>query len=1133
MTEQNKNDTCAAENLRLTTQDFLAGLPKLMDAVNVGLWDWHPKTGTFSFTPQCEIISGYAPGELPRTFQVRGTITHPEDRPAVAALLDDLLSTRRERYEHEYRLFRKDGGIMWVQEKAAVIERAEDGTPVRVFGMLHDVTHIKQSEKRMEQEYRHREYIAHLAGLGGWEWDILRDHLTFNDDYRVLLGLSPEEMNGPLMGLEKIVHPDDLAELADGLNRYMERNEGVLTMALRCLNSRGEYIWLYNMASIVERDEKGHPVRMRGGVLNIDARMQAEQQLKQALKEIETRNEELRGDIAETSLELERSRQMTSAMFESNPYINLLFDDHYCIVDCNPAAVEYFRFDSKEALLEGFTPFIEESIPPTQPTGAPSIPLHERFLTVMKTGYIEFETELVIHGQFAPFRVVMKKIRNEDTFAIIAYMVDLRQLKEAKNELLRQERFLSAVNEVATLLLELDQADFTDILHRSLRTLGGSVAADRVSIWKRNDDEGGCTCTRIGGWRATEAELRDETHVSLDCLPYFPDWHLRDGKKSAVVIRAEELGSDAVARLNLRETSALLLIPVHIQGRFWGITAFSHQSGDFSLGPAEESILRSGGMLIASAIIRNEINEAMVEAKNAALESTRAKSEFLSRMSHEIRTPMNAIIGMNTLARKSNDLPKIRTYLEKMEGSSRQLLSIINDILDMSKIEEGKFEISYGEFDFERMLQNVINVVTVKLEEKHQEFLLEFDELPTHQVVSDELRLSQVLINLLGNANKFTPEGGSIALKLSVADASDDEYAIRVTVSDSGIGISDEQQQKLFQSFEQADNTISRRFGGTGLGLAICKKIVTLMGGKIWVESELDKGSDFIFEVRARKGAVIDVALERATLRDNLRVLVVDDTPDVLEFFSSILDDFSLKHDTACCGRDAIDMVERALAQGAPYGIVFLDWRMPGMNGGETAREIKRIMGDDIIVILISVADWAEIEYEAREYGLADFLPKPVLPSVLYNTILKKTGCTLMLEARNEDAPPRDWHGKRLLLAEDIAINQEILLSILEDTGVCIDCANDGLQALEMFERNGERYDLILMDIQMPGLDGIETTRKIRTLASGAEIPIVAMTANAFKEDVRLCLDAGMNDHIAKPIEVPEMMRTIARYLES
>ncbi len=524
----------------------------------------------------------------------------------------------------------------------------------------------------------------------------------------------------------------------------------------------------------------------------------------------------------------------------------------------------------------------------------------------------------------------------------------------------------------------------------------------------------------------------------------------------------------------------------------------------------------------------------LVEAKEQAEQSSAAKGEFLSRMSHEMRTPLNAIIGMTAIARASKEATRKEDSLRKVEVASKHLLGVINDILDMSKIESGKFELSYSDFSLERMLMNVSNVIMFRVDEKNQVFTVNIGRDVPAAILCDEQRLTQVITNLLSNATKFTPADGKISLAVEkVSECVDGMCVLRFSVSDTGIGISPEQQSRLFTSFEQADGSISRKFGGTGLGLAISKRIVELMGGEILIDSELGKGSTFHFTIKTECGSAATPArLSRAHGR--MRVLAVDDADDVRVYFKAIMDSAGANCDVAPGGAEALELVANEGAN--PYNVFFVDWMMPGMNGIELAREIKRL-SSNAVVIMISSYEWNDIADEAIRAGVDRFVPKPLFASALIDIINEcagapaRTDASVVEEARNPDA--ECLRGRRLLLAEDVEINREIVHALLEDTGATIDNAADGGEALRRFEASPDAYDLILMDIHMPEVDGYEATRRIRAFPHprAKTIPIVAMTANVFREDVERCLAAGMNDHVGKPIDLDELYAKLDKHL--
>jgi signal transduction histidine kinase/DNA-binding response OmpR family regulator len=524
------------------------------------------------------------------------------------------------------------------------------------------------------------------------------------------------------------------------------------------------------------------------------------------------------------------------------------------------------------------------------------------------------------------------------------------------------------------------------------------------------------------------------------------------------------------------------------------------------------------------------------EALHKATDASKAKSEFLSNMSHEMRTPLNAITGMTTIGRNAADMERKDYALDKIEVASTHLLGVINDVLDMSKIEANMLELSPVEFTFDKMLQKVITVVNFRIEEKKQKFSIHLDKAIPKTLIADDQRLAQVVTNLLINAVKFTPEKGSISLNAQFIGEENGLCTIQISVSDTGIGISDEQQKHLFSSFQQAESSTTRKFGGSGLGLAISKSIVEMMGGKIWIESEIGKGSTFVFYVKMKRGTDKEQGLlvQGLNLKD-VRIIVVDDDPDVLDYFEEIIQGLGLSCGTAKSGEEALRLVDK---NGA-YHIYFVDWKMPDMNGIELTRELKTRSAGNTIVIMISAFEWAVIAEEAKQAGVDKFLSKPLFPSSIADVINE---CLGVDRKKIEEAGTDNngiFAGRRILLAEDVEINREIVQALLEPTQLEIDFAENGLEAVRKFSEAPTQYDLIFMDVQMPEMDGYEATRRIRAIEADwwkdkpgqpRRIPIVAMTANVFREDIKKCLDAGMDSHVGKPLDFEEVIKRLRNY---
>jgi CheY-like chemotaxis protein len=499
-------------------------------------------------------------------------------------------------------------------------------------------------------------------------------------------------------------------------------------------------------------------------------------------------------------------------------------------------------------------------------------------------------------------------------------------------------------------------------------------------------------------------------------------------------------------------------------------------------------------------------------------------------MSHEMRTPMNAIIGMTTIGKSASDEERKDYCFSKIEDASNHLLGVINDILDMSKIEANKFEISSDEFNFEKMLQQAVNIVNFRIDEKQQKFSVYIDQAIPRTLIGDDQRLAQVITNLLGNAVKFTPENGSISLSARYAGEEKDLCTIQVSVSDTGIGVNCEQQAKLFQSFEQAESGTTRKYGGTGLGLAISKNIVEMMGGKIWIKSEPGKGSTFAFTVQARRGNERGQELLSKDINlDTVRIMAVDDDTDILVRFSEIAQELGVFCDTAASGEEALRFVE----QNGTHNIYFVDLKMPGMDGIQLAKELKERASVNSVVIMISAVEWTAIAGEAKRAGVDKFLSKPLFRSTIVEIINDCLGKDSRLAEEEQIEIEGVFAGRHILLAEDVELNRELVQALLEPTQVEIDCAVNGKEALNMFIQASEKYDMIFMDMQMPEMDGYEATQRIRALniPKAKSIPIIAMTANVFREDVEKCLEAGMNSHIGKPLVFNDVIKRLHTYL--
>ena len=521
---------------------------------------------------------------------------------------------------------------------------------------------------------------------------------------------------------------------------------------------------------------------------------------------------------------------------------------------------------------------------------------------------------------------------------------------------------------------------------------------------------------------------------------------------------------------------------------------------------------------------RESLSIALEEANQA----NKAKTAFLSNMSHEIRTPMNAIIGLDKIALNDPNISETtRDHLEKIDLSAQHLLSIINDILDMSRIESGRMTVKNEEFSFAKLLAQVNTIISDQCSDKGIEYECHVEGTVDDYYIGDDMKLRQVIINILGNAVKFTPSGGSVRFDVEAVARFDGKTTLRFIISDTGIGMSKEFLPKLFDAFSQEDSSSTNRYGSTGLGMALTKSFVELMNGTISVESEKQKGTTFTVTV-----TLIDSERKNIEEEENVPqpsemcVLIIDDDPVACEHAQLVLGQVGVNCEKALSGAEGLEMAKVRYARREPYNLILVDWRMPDMDGVETTRQLRASVGKETPVIILTSYNWDEIAEEAKAAGVDTFVAKPLFPGTVldeFREAFKKKNVKRTREAV-------DLKGRRVLLAEDVAVNAEIMIMVLSMREVQVDHAENGRIAVEMFEAHEEGYyDAVLMDMRMPEMDGLEATRQIRAMnrPDAKSIPIIALTANAFDEDVQRSMQAGLNAHLSKPVEPDVLFETL------
>ncbi|MCL2185211.1 MAG: ATP-binding protein [Treponema sp.] len=684
----------------------------------------------------------------------------------------------------------------------------------------------------------------------------------------------------------------------------------------------------------------------------------------------------------------------------------IAFDEDLCVVDVNDANLELFGCD-KQYYIEHFYEFSPEY----QPNGDKS---YEKMLETSKRALngeqitVEW-THRTCRGELVPFEITLTRTKYKGKYLLLSYQYDLRNLKKITEELKNQSKQLKDRLDQQELLSDISRSFITSgdthtLVNEAIAKLGNYYKVSRVVIFKQDFQSDNAAVSYI--WTSDyNTPRRDNFNPGKIVKASFPE-RLYNSATVPILSCPDTTISkiDDFRALLLDSVNAFICAPLYVEGLLWGLLAVEQCKVSRYWTDIEKSFIAMTASTIAGAIMLDIYNTKLKDAVTKVTAASKAKSEFLSNMSHEMRTPMNAIINMTLIAKNTESLERKNYALDKIGDASTHLLGVINDILDMSKIEANKFELFPVRFNFEKMLHRVVNVITFRVEEKHQSLNVQIDKDIPKFLICDDQRLSQIIANLLSNAVKFTPENGLINLDTLLVKEKKGVCTLQISVKDTGIGISKEHQAHLFQAFQQAETSTARTYGGTGLGLSISKKFVEMMGGVIWVESETGNGSTFTFTVKVKRGE----------------------------------DDEEKDHEK------------------------------------------------DII----------------------------------------KTS---------------DFSGHRVLLVEDMEINREIVLMLLEETNLEIDCAADGLQAVEMFVEEPERYEMILMDVHMPGMDGYEATNQIRLIEEKLKerssykkrVPIIAMTANVFKEDIDHCIASGMDDHVGKPLDFEILMEKLRYYIHS
>jgi two-component system sensor histidine kinase/response regulator len=1001
-------------------------------------------------------------------------LVHPDHRAAGAQRYAALLAGKLDRDEWEQHLLHRSGRDVFTNARFTVL-RDPSGKPLYIASLTEDITERKKAEQERNRITRQLQQLLDFTGQGIYGIDLQGNCSFINRATCEMVGYRAEEALG--RNMHELVHhhkPDGSLYPVDECPIYLAIRKG------EGCRADNEVMW-HRDGTQVPVEYSSFPIfdggKITGAVITISDITERRRN-----QEVLREREQLFRTIFENAPIGISLCKLAGPQFFTNPALHQMLD---CTAEDLNSIEKWDRLvhpEDRDWTAQRYADLLEGK--------RESDEYEQRF--VRPDGRV-----VTADGRFS----VIRNAEREPQY-LLNMTEDISERKAAEDLLRKRDEELRHANFLAETALELTKAGYWHV------PMDGS-----------------------GFYNASPRRV--ELFGEFPRADYrYPLDELFANARAADLPAAQQAQEDFQAAMAGKTPNydTVFAYKRPIDGRIAWIHALAHIVRDASGKPTD--------MFGVSQDITEfkQLEKELVAAKEAAEAATKAKSGFLANMSHEIRTPMNAILGMTHLALRTDLTAKQRDYLTKTKAAAQSLLGIINDILDFSKIEAGKLNMERTEFRLEEVLANLSSVVCQKASDKNLEFLIAAQQDLPPNLVGDPLRLGQILINLVTNAVKFTAHG-EIVVRVALAEKVLDKVNLKFSVHDSGIGMTPEQTARLFQAFSQADSSTTRKYGGTGLGLSISKKLVEMMDGHIWVESDFGKGSAFHFTAWFGIGA--DKSKPKVLIPDiaGLRVLVVDDNLQAREILTDSLKGLALRVASVSSGEDAIREVASADAQD-PHRLVMMDWHMPGMDGLEASRIIKR--GDRLKhipkIVMVTAFEREDVRAHAEHLGIDAYLLKPVTPSTLFDTLVELFSApdhsAQPKQASRAEATSHDATGVRILLVEDNEINQQVATELLESAGAIVTVANHGGEAVKILTA-GEPpppFDIVFMDLQMPVMDGFTATALLRAQSKLRDLPIIAMTAHALVEERQHCMDMGMNDHVSKPIEPEALFATLKRW---